>query len=75
MLFTVQPRVPAGGLLFVELPAGIVDGGTFRGIVAVEMKDELNLEISEDRLTWISKQQRLAAENAVEILCLPKLFL
>jgi len=44
VLFTVQPRVPAGGLLFVELPAGIVDSGTFRGMAAVD------LEISEDRL-------------------------
>ncbi|PVH68600.1 hypothetical protein DL98DRAFT_522648 [Cadophora sp. DSE1049] len=31
VLLTVQPRVPAGGLEFVELPAGMVDGGTLEG--------------------------------------------
>jgi hypothetical protein len=50
VLLTVQPRVPAGGLQFVELPAGMVDGGTFRGMAAAEMKDELDLEILEERL-------------------------
>lgn len=50
VLLTVQPRVPAAGLQFVELPAGMVDGGTFRGMAAAEMKDELDLEIPEDKL-------------------------
>ena len=40
VLLTVQPRIPAGGLQFVELPAGIVDNGSFRGMAAVAMKDE-----------------------------------
>lgn len=51
VLLTVQPRVPAGGLQFVELPAGMVDGGTFAGSAAKEIKEELGLEIPEDELT------------------------
>jgi hypothetical protein len=55
VLFTMQPQVPAGRLQFVELPAGMVDGETFRGMAATEMKDELDLEILEDRLINLTK--------------------
>jgi 8-oxo-dGTP pyrophosphatase MutT (NUDIX family) len=50
VLLTVQPRVPAGGLQFVELPAGMVEDGTFRGTAAIEIKQELGLEIPEEQL-------------------------
>ncbi len=50
VLLTVQPRIPAGGLQFVELPAGMVEGGTFKGTAATEMKQELDLEIPEEKL-------------------------
>jgi ADP-sugar diphosphatase len=33
----------------------MVDSGTFRGIVVVEIKDELDLEIPEDRLINLTK--------------------
>jgi ADP-sugar diphosphatase len=67
VVLTVQPRVPAGELQFVELPAGMVDGGTFRGMAAAEMKDELGLEISEDdRL--INLTELAIPEKKVEIL-------
>lgn len=41
VLLTVQPRIPAGGLQFLELPAGMVDNGTFAGSAAKEIKEEL----------------------------------
>lgn len=50
VLLTVQPRVAAGGLQFVELPAGMVDHGTFAGSAAKEIKEELGMEIREDEL-------------------------
>ncbi|KOS16956.1 Nudix hydrolase 14 [Escovopsis weberi] len=60
VVLTVQPRVPAGSLGFVELPAGMVDdAGTFRGAAAKEMEEELGITIREDELTCLSE---LAAE-------------
>ncbi|KAL3423997.1 NUDIX domain-containing protein [Phlyctema vagabunda] len=55
VLLTVQPRIPAGGLQFVELPAGMVDDGTFAGSAAKEIKEELGLEIPEDELTNLTE--------------------
>ena len=46
VLLTVQPRIAAGGLQFVELPAGMVDKGTFGGTAAREIEEELGLEDS-----------------------------
>lgn len=53
-LLTVQPRVAAGSLEFVELPAGMVDNGTFAGAAANEIKEELHLEIPESQLRCLS---------------------
>jgi len=50
VLLTVQPRIAAGGLGFVELPAGMVDKGTFEGTAAREIREELGLDIPEDEL-------------------------
>lgn len=55
VLLTVQPRVAAGGLRCVELPAGMVDNGTFRGAAANEIKEELGLEIPETELTNLTE--------------------
>jgi len=55
VLLTVQPRVPAGGLQFVELPAGMVDDGTFGGSAAREIKEEIGLEIHESELTNLTE--------------------
>jgi len=50
VLLTVQPRVAAGALQMVELPAGMVDDGTFAGSAAKEIKEEIGLEIPESEL-------------------------
>ena len=50
VLLTVQARIAAGGLRFVELPAGMVDDGTFKGAAANEIEEELGLKIPEDEL-------------------------
>ncbi|ETI23188.1 hypothetical protein G647_04985 [Cladophialophora carrionii CBS 160.54] len=50
-ILTVQPRIPAGSLSFVELPAGMIDdSGTFAGAAAREVREETGLEISSDEL-------------------------
>lgn len=50
VLLTIQPRIPAGSLQFAELPAGMVDDGTFAGAAAKEIQEELSLTIPEDEL-------------------------
>lgn len=56
VVLTVQPRVPAGSLGFVELPAGMVDdAGSFKGAAAKEMEEELGITISESQLTCLSE--------------------
>lgn len=50
VLLTVQPRIAGGSLKFVELPAGMVDDGTFKGSAAKEIKEELGMDILEDEL-------------------------
>ncbi|ETS84300.1 hypothetical protein PFICI_02325 [Pestalotiopsis fici W106-1] len=54
VVLTVQPRIPAGSLGFVELPAGMVDNGTFAGAAAKEIEEELGLVIEESELTNLS---------------------
>jgi ADP-sugar diphosphatase len=55
VLLTVQPRVPAGHLQFVELPAGMVDdGGSFQGTAAKELQEECGLNISVNELINLS---------------------
>lgn len=56
VLLTVQPRIAAGSLEFVELPAGMVDDeGAFAGAAAKEIQEELGLEIPATELTDLSK--------------------
>ncbi|KAM0277500.1 hypothetical protein ACHAQH_005778 [Verticillium albo-atrum] len=60
-LLTVQPRVAAGSLAFVELPAGMVDDeGSFAGAAAKEIREELGMDIRAEELTCLSE---LAAET------------
>ena len=63
VLLTVQSRIPAGGLKFVELPAGMVDRGSFAGMAAKEIKEEIGLEIPEGELLNLSE---LAIEEREE---------
>jgi ADP-sugar diphosphatase len=56
VILTVQPRIPAGSLAFVELPAGMLDdNGTFTGAAAKEIKEETGLEIREEDLVDMTK--------------------
>lgn len=56
VVLTVQPRIAAGSLGFVELPAGMVDDeGSFKGVAAKEIEEELGLTIHEDELTCLSE--------------------
>jgi ADP-sugar diphosphatase len=55
VLLTVQPRVPAGSLEFVELPAGMIDGDTFSGAAAKEIKEECGIEIKAERLVDLTE--------------------
>ena len=51
VILTVQPRVPAGTLSFVEIPAGMLDdSGTFSGAAAKEIKEETGLTIKEEEM-------------------------
>ena len=55
VILTVQPRIPAGALQFVELPAGMVDKGTFKGTAAKEIEEELNMTIPADELVDLTQ--------------------
>ncbi|KAI2462924.1 hypothetical protein F4781DRAFT_161258 [Annulohypoxylon bovei var. microspora] len=62
VVLTVQPRVAAGSLEFVELPAGMVDeGGSFAGTAAREIQEELGLEIPVGELRCLSDMAAAAA--------------
>lgn len=55
-ILTVQARVPAGSLSFVEIPAGMIDdSGTFSGAAAKEIQEETGLEIEEGELVDMTK--------------------
>jgi len=50
-VLTVQPRIPAGSLEMVELPAGMIDdAGTFAGAAANEIEEECGIKIPQDKL-------------------------
>ncbi|KAK0733815.1 hypothetical protein B0T26DRAFT_634233 [Lasiosphaeria miniovina] len=64
VLLTVQPRVAAGSLGFVEIPAGMVDeAGSFAGTAAKEMYEELGLEIAASELTNLSELAALPSDD------------
>ncbi|KAG9232274.1 NUDIX family hydrolase-like protein [Amylocarpus encephaloides] len=63
VLLTSQPRPAAGGLRFVELPAGMVEDGTFKGAAAKEIEEELLMNIPEDQLINLTE---LAIEGDVQ---------
>lgn len=63
-LLTVQPRVPAGSMAFVELPAGMVDdAGSFAGAAAKEIEEECGFHVRQEdmvdmtELLWESSAQ------------------
>ncbi|SPO00195.1 related to nucleoside diphosphate-sugar hydrolase of the MutT (NUDIX) family [Cephalotrichum gorgonifer] len=63
VVMTVQPRIPSGSLSMVELPAGMVDDGTFVGAAAKEIEEELGLEIKEGDLKCLSEMASPVAEQ------------
>jgi ADP-sugar diphosphatase len=64
VILTVQPRIPAGSLAFVELPAGMLDdNGTFTGAAAKEIKEETGLEIREEDLVDMTKLANQRADD------------
>jgi ADP-sugar diphosphatase len=66
-ILTVQPRIPAGSLAFVELPAGMLDdSGTFAGAAAKEIKEETGLEIQEKDLVDMTKLAHQRANAATD---------
>ncbi|KAF2674948.1 NUDIX family hydrolase [Microthyrium microscopicum] len=64
VILTVQPRTAGASLEFTELPAGMVDNGSFAGAAAKEIKEECGLTIEESELTNMSE---LAAKAAAEV--------
>lgn len=51
VILTVQPRIPAGSLTFLEIPAGMLgDRGTFAGGAAKEIQEETGLTIPQEEL-------------------------
>ena len=55
VLFTVQPRIAAASLAFTEIPAGMLDGDSFKGAAASELEEEAGLKVKEDDLINMSK--------------------
>ncbi|KAI0883890.1 uncharacterized protein GGS22DRAFT_189860 [Annulohypoxylon maeteangense] len=67
-LLTVQPRIAAGSLAFVELPAGMVEeGGSFSGTAAREIREELGLEIPADQLRCLSDMAGAPGVNGEDL--------
>lgn len=55
MSSTLQHRIAAGGLQFMELPAGIADGRTFAGTAEREIKKELGIVVPEKELVNLAE--------------------
>jgi ADP-sugar diphosphatase len=71
VVLTEQPRVPAGSLKFVEIPAGMIDEGakTFGGVAAKEMKEETGLTIHKSELinlTELALQRSETTERTLQ---------
>jgi 8-oxo-dGTP pyrophosphatase MutT (NUDIX family) len=64
VVMTVQPRIAAGSLEFVELPAGMVDeAGDFVGQAAREIREELGVEIPGSELVCLSEMAARGTEE------------
>ncbi|KAF1981291.1 NUDIX family hydrolase-like protein [Aulographum hederae CBS 113979] len=50
VVLTEQPRVPAGSLSFMEIPAGMLENNTFVGGAAKEIEEETGLVVPQDEL-------------------------
>ena len=70
VILSVQPRIPAGSLAFIELPAGMLDdSGTFGGAAAKEIKEETGVGIEMKDLidiTNLALQSRTKDQSSQE---------
>lgn len=66
VILTVQPRVPVGSLGFVEIPAGMLDGGTVKGAAMNEIREETGLEVGEGELVNMSELAAGEGDGLVE---------
>lgn len=55
VVLTIQPRIAAGSLAFTEIPAGMLDGDSFKGSAASEIEEEANLKVQESDLVNLSE--------------------
>ncbi|KAF1847521.1 uncharacterized protein K460DRAFT_414257 [Cucurbitaria berberidis CBS 394.84] len=55
VILTVQPRIAAGALAFTEIPAGMLDGNSFKGTAASEIEEEAKLKVTESDLINMSE--------------------
>ena len=55
VLLTVQPRVAAASLAFAEIPAGMIDEGSFKGSAAKEISEETHINADNDELLNMSE--------------------
>lgn len=68
VLLTLQPRVPAGTLAMVELPAGMIDdAGTFSGAAAKEIEEELGMKIPSSELTNLTALANSMTEDGLQM--------
>jgi ADP-sugar diphosphatase len=65
-ILTVQPRIAAASLGFVEIPAGMLDDGTFAGAAAKEIEEECGLKVEESELSNLSDLALAGVEPAVK---------
>jgi len=64
VIMTEQPRIPAGSLRFLEIPAGMMDDQkTFYGAAAREIKEETGLTVHEEDLQDLTQLALSDAEN------------
>jgi len=72
VILATQPRISAGTLSFIEIPAGMLDdSGTFTGAAAKEIEEETGLTIEENELidmTQLTLQSGENTENQEEVL-------
>ncbi|KAF1941937.1 hypothetical protein EJ02DRAFT_454774 [Clathrospora elynae] len=63
VILTIQPRIAAASLAFIEIPAGMLDGSTFKGSAAAEIEEEAKLKVKESDLINMS-ELALASDEA-----------
>jgi 8-oxo-dGTP pyrophosphatase MutT (NUDIX family) len=65
VIMTEQPRIAAGSLQFMEIPAGMIDNeDSFAGTAAREIKEEVGVELKgSDLMTKLAVKGHRASEN------------